>query len=124
MINITNISQCIMERLLRAAGFIIVFHHLKNQSVGARLLYLFPSLSGSPVMRGELASTPTSPPPLLTVGVSKLTTVVSGFQAGGGGSLAAFLATSSCANARGSLGTSSPSGVGRGPVGGEHGFLS
>merc|ERR1711892_1168042 len=91
--SITNITQCSRDLLLWAAGFIIVFHHLKNQSVGALLLYLFPSLSGSPVIRGELARPPTSPPPLLTVGVSKFTTVLSGFQAGGGGSLAAFLAT-------------------------------
>jgi len=92
--------------------------------VGALLLYLLPSLSGSPVMRGEEARPPTSPPPLLTVGVSKFTTVLSAFHAGEEGSLAAFLATSSCARARGSLETSSPSGVGRGPEGTTQGFLS
>jgi len=88
---------------------------------------LFPSLSGSPVMRGEVASPPTSPPPLLTVGLSlsKLTTAVSGFHGGAAwGSLAAFLATNSCARARGSVEISSPSGVGRGPEGITQGLRS
>jgi len=109
-------------RLFWAAGFIIVFHHLRNQSVGALRLYFSSLLSGSPVMRGELARSLISPPPLLLV-VSKLTTVscflyvsaTSGFQAGAGISAAGVMP---------GLGSSSPSGVGRGPVGTAPGFLS
>ena len=118
-----NFHNLITDKFLTFEFFMnpnsmLLEYYLRSQSVGALLLYLFPSLSGSPAISGDLARSDISIPPRLTVGLSKVTTVSATL------SLAAFLATSSWARLSGSLGMSSPSGVGRGPLGTWTGFLS
>ena len=90
----------------------IIRSDLRSQSVGGLLLYLFPSLSGSPVMSGDLARS-------ATAGSSVCLLVVE----------TSASATLSTVSPRSRVpapltGPASPSGLGRGPLGTGTGFLS